>query len=199
MKKLFAASLILLASLSAVPQSHPASPPEDPAHNELRALRDGMLDAIKKADIERQLAYLHPNVVVTWQNAEVSRGRDGVRKYLDRMLTGPNRKVASYNVDLTVDELTILYGGDMGVSFGSSKEHIALTDGTRADFPGRWSATLVKEGDRWLVANLHASSNLFENPLLGAMQRWIYIAGGGGLVLGLIAGWLVMRRRRTAA
>src|SRR6185503_13619553 len=117
MKKLSAASLLLLASLTVVPQSHPASPPEDPAHNELRALREGMLDAIRKGDIEKQLGYLHPNVVVTWQNAEVSRGREGVRKYLDRMLTGPNKKVSSYNVDLTVDELTILYGGDTGVSF----------------------------------------------------------------------------------
>ena len=194
MKTAIAALLLLsLTSLPVCAQS------DETTHNELRALRDGLLDAIGKGDIERELTYFHPNAVITWHNAEVSRGHDGIRDYLKRMLEGPDKAVESFGADVNVDELTILYGGDMGVSFGSSKEHIALTDGTRADFPGRWSATLVKEGDRWLVANLHASSNLFENPLLGAMQRWIYIAGGGGIVLGLIAGWLVMRRRRTAA
>src|SRR5262245_15771665 len=118
---------------------------EDPAHNELRALRDGLLDAIKKGDIERELTYLHPNVVVTWQNAEVSRGRDGVRAYLDRMLNGPGKIVSDYKLDLNVDELTILYGGDTGISFGSSREHIGLATGTNIDYPARWSATLVKE------------------------------------------------------
>ena len=172
---------------------------EDPAHNELRALRDGMMDAIKKGDIERQLSYLHPNVVVTWQNAEVSRGREGVRAYLNKMLTGPNKPVASYQADLNVDELTILYGGDTGISFGSSKEHIALTDGSNFDYTARWSATLVKDGGKWVVGSLHASTNLFDNPMLSMTKRIACIAAGICLVVGLVLGFLFGRRRKPAA
>lgn len=168
-------------------------------HDQLRALRDAMLDAVKKGDIERQLTYLHPNVVVTWENAEVSRGRDGVKKYLDRMLSGPDRAVAAYSVDLAVDELTILYGGDTGISFGGATEHFKLASGTELDNPARWSATLVKEGDKWLIASLHASSNLFDNPMLTIQRRITYVAGGVCLLAGLVVGFLVGRMRKRAA
>jgi ketosteroid isomerase-like protein len=193
--------ITVLAFTLLVPLVHPraALSQEDPAHNELRALRDGLLDAIKKGDVERELTFLHPNVVVTWQNAEVSRGRDGVRAYLNRMLNGPSKIVSDYKFDVSVDELTILYGGDTGISFGGSKEHLGLATGTSIDYPARWSATLVKEDGKWLIANLHASSNLFENPFLAATKQLMYIGCAVALLVGLVLGWLVGRRRKAAA
>ena len=152
---------------------------------------------MNKGDIASELAYFHPNVVVTWHNAEISRGRDGVRAYLNRMLSGPNKVVASYKADVSVDELTILYGGNTGISFGSAVEHFKLANGKTLDLPARWSATLVKEGDQWLIASLHASDNLFDNPLLDMAKRTAYWAGGIALLAGLLIGWFVGRRRRA--
>jgi ketosteroid isomerase-like protein len=197
MKKLIAALMFLpLVALSASSQ---APPPKDEAvHNELRALRDGLIDAMNKGDIDRELAFMHPNVVVTWHNAEVSRGRDGVRAYLTRMLSGPNKVVSSYSATVDVDELTILYGGSTGISFGSAIEHFKLNDGRMLDLPARWSATVVKDGDKWLIASLHASDNLFDNPLLALAKRTAYWAGGAALVVGLIAGFAIGRRRKRA-
>jgi ketosteroid isomerase-like protein len=195
MKMLLTLLLLLYASLPALSQD---SPTEDPAHAQLRALRDGMQDAIKKGDIERQVSYLHPNVVVTWQNAEVSRGRDGVRAYLNRMLTGPNKVVANFGADLNVDELTILYGGYTGISFGSSREHVGLVSGRSIDYNGRWSATLVKEDGKWLIASLHASTNLFDNPFLSIARRMMYVVGVVALIVGLALGLLLGRRRKGA-
>src|SRR6187431_621163 len=106
---------------------------EDPAHNELRALRDGLLAGMNKGDIEAQLTYLHPNVVVTWHNAEVSRGREGVRKYLDRMLKGSSKIVEEFGADVKVDELSILYGGDTAIAFGSAQEHFKMAGGRHFD------------------------------------------------------------------
>jgi hypothetical protein len=114
------------------------------------------------------------------------------------MLTGPNKVVASYKADVNVDELTILYGGDTGLSFGSAVEHFTLTSGKTLDLPARWSATLVKEGDKWLIANLHASDNFFDNPLLTLAKRTAYWAGGIALLVGLLIGWFLGRRRRRA-
>jgi hypothetical protein len=172
---------------------------EDPAHNELRAVRDGLMAALAQGDIERQLTYLHTNVVVTWHNAEVSRGHDGVRAYLGRMLNGPGKIVASFSADLTVDELSILYGSDTAISWGSAVEHFKLANGSSFDLPARWSATLVKENGKWLIANLHASDNLFDNPILTAAKRTAFWAGGIGLVAGLVIGILVMRKRKQRA
>lgn len=193
---------VLLLSLSFGPPVHAQAPAppgaEDPAHNELRALRDGLLDAMNKGDVERELTYLHPNVVVTWHDATVSRGRDGVRAYMNRMLSGPGKIVSSFKADVQVDELTILYGGDTGISFGSAVEHFKLTSGRNFDLPSRWSATLVQEGGRWLIASLHTSDDLFDNPLLTMARRMAWIAGGLGLLVGLAAGFLFGKRRRPA-
>jgi ketosteroid isomerase-like protein len=134
-------------------------------------------------------------VVVTWHNAEVSRGRDGVRGYLKRTLNGPNKVVDSFSADIHVDELTILYGGDTGISFGSAVEHFKLATGTSIDLPARWSATLVKEGDKWMVASLHVSDNIFDNPLLAGAKRTVYWAGVIALLVGLVAGSFLSRRR----
>lgn len=197
MKKLIGA--VVLLCLAALPASSQAPSAKDEAvHNELRALRDGLIDAMNKGDIERQLTYLHPNIVVTALNGEVSRGRDGVRAYFLKMTTGPNRVVESFHCEVIVDELTILYGADTGIAFGSAVQSYKLTDGLKLDAKTRWTATLVKEHDHWLVASLHASANLFDNPLLSMAKRTAYWAGGITLVVGLIVGFAMGRRRKGA-
>lgn len=171
---------------------------EDPAHNELRAVRDGLLAAMNRGDIEAQLPFLHPNVVVTWHNAEVSRGRDGVRRYLDRMLNGPAKVVEKFGADVKVDELSVVYGGDTAIAFGSALERFTMAGGRKFEFTGRWSATLVKEDGKWLVANLHTSDNIFDNPLLNGVTKMVRYLAGGGVALGALVGWLLGRRGRKA-
>jgi len=188
----------LLAAAVACVLAVVAHAEEDPAHNELRAMRDGLLSGMNSGDIEGQLNYLHPNVVVTWHNAEVSRGRDGVRKYLERMLKGPDQVVEKFGAQVNVDELSIIYGGDTAIAFGSAQEHFTLKGGRQFDFTGRWTATMVKEDGKWLVAALHTSDNIFDNPLLNAAKKGLWLAAGGSLLLGVFGGWIVGRRRRRA-
>jgi uncharacterized protein (TIGR02246 family) len=175
-----------------------ANAQEDPAHHELRAVRDGLLAGMNSGDIEAQLAFLHPNVVLTWHNAEVSRGREGVRQYLDRMLKGPTKVVEKFGAEVNVDELSILYGGDTAIAFGSAQEHFTLAGGKQFDFTGRWSATMVKDGGKWLIANLHTSDNIFDNPLLNAATKALWWIAGGTLLVGALGGWLLGRRGRRA-
>jgi ketosteroid isomerase-like protein len=190
--------LALFTSAGLAAQSPPAAS-EDPAHQELRQLRDGLVAAMNKGDLETALTYLHTNVVITWHNAEVSRGHAGVREYNNRVMTGPNKLVDSFNCTINVDELTILYGGDTGICFGSSDEHFKLANGRNLDIKGRWSATLVKENGKWLVANLHASTNLFNNTLLQLARKAAIGGSVGSLIVGIICGWLIGRRRKPAA
>ncbi len=197
------------ASTTPPPSSSPAppaaaqapAPGKDAAiHDELRKLRDGVLDAMNKGDVERELSYLHPNVVITWYNSDVSRGRDGVRAYLNHKLEGPDKLVTAYHVDADVDELTILYGGgDTGIAFGSAREHYQLARGGALDLQTRWTATVVKEGGQWLIASLHKSVNLFDNPVLWAVRATAHWAMGLGPLLGLAVGLFVGRWRRSGA
>jgi ketosteroid isomerase-like protein len=190
----------LLAPLLAAADDVKPVPAEDPAHGELRALRDRLLGAFNRNDLDALLKDVHPNAVVTWQNGEVSRGHDGIRAYYAKMMTGPNRVVDSVRATADVDELTILYGDRNGLAFGGLEEDFRLTDGTDFHLSNRWTATLVKDGGRWLVAGLHVSANLFDNPVLHiAVRRTALWAGGAGLAAGLVLGAMVVKlvgRRR---
>lgn len=176
---------------------------EDRVHDELRALRDGLFEAYEKRDLERLLTLVHPNVVVTWQNAELSRGHEGLRNFYQRMMVGNQRVVESISSKLTIDELSILHGVDTAVAFGSLDDDFKLMNGTQFHLHSRWTATAVKEGDHWLIASFHASANLFDNPLLSAAQQALYLIGGAaftiGLTVAIVVAWVVGRLRRRPA
>ncbi len=164
---------------------------EDPTHEELRNLRTDIIGAITKGDIETVLQHVHPDVVVTWQNAEVCRGRQGLKDFFERM---GKKSFKGYKVPPTPDQLTILHGGDTGVSFGETIAEYHLF-GKNYEIKSRWTATLVKEDGRWLVAAYHISMNTLDNPLLTAAKRGIYLAAAGALVIGLMIGRILAKRR----
>jgi ketosteroid isomerase-like protein len=188
----FLALLLVRVTAATTPEPNAA------IHHELRTLKASLLDAINQGDLERQLTFLHPNVVVTWHNAEVSRGRDGVRSYYQRLTSGPEKMVEKYSADVNVDELTVLHGENTGIAFGSSSERFVLTNGKTIELNGRWSTTMVKEGGQWLIASLHVSTNLFDNVMLASTKRLaIWVACGAGAIAALL-GWFIGRRRKAA-
>jgi SnoaL-like domain len=191
--------MLALAASVPLPTRGQTTLPENPAHQDLREMRDGLLAAMDKGDLEGTLKFLETNVVITWQNAEVSRGHDGVRAYYNRIMTGPNKIVNSFSCTIHPDELTILYGDNMGICYGSSDEHYQLTNGRELNVKGRWTATLVKENGHWLVASLHCSTDLFDNVMLNFAKKAAWIASVVGLGIGVLLGLLLgLLRRRTA-
>lgn len=168
---------------------------EDPAHGELRAMRGALLAAITSQDIDRMLPLLHPDIVVTWQNGEVNRGHAGVRAFFEKM---GRQAFGGYKVPPEPDELTILHGGTTGISFGRSVAQFNVL-GSSFEFHNRWTATLVKQDGKWLVASYHVSWNALDNPLLNAATRSLYVAAGlslaGGILIGVLASRFFGRRR----
>jgi hypothetical protein len=178
-------------------------PPEDPEHQNLRQVRDQMVEAFNRRKIDTLLGFLHPDVVVTWQNGEVSRKRDGVRKYYDKMLLAPDAIVKALNIEaVDVAELSILYGKDQhtAIAWGTMKDHYTLRDGMTFNLNTRWTVTLIREGGRWLVAEAHLSDNLFDNEILHiAVRRAALWTGIAALLIGLMLGagisWFFHRGR----
>lgn len=198
-------TVIIIGCLGVAPlQAQEETPPgEDPAHDEIRAMRDAIVEAANSGDLDTMLSHVHENVVGTWQNAETNRGREGLRSFHENMMMGEDPVVENITHDLKVDELSILYGGDTAIAFGGLDEVYELTDGTQFDLHSRWTATMVKEEDRWLVAAFHISANLFDNPLLTVAKRALYWVGtlafAIGLGLGVVGTAVVTKRRRQKA
>jgi uncharacterized protein (TIGR02246 family) len=175
---------------------------EDPAHDELRALRDAMKEAFNKKDIEALLKHLHPDVIVTWQNGEVSKGPGAVREYYNRMLVGDKSVLVDVKAEPEVTDLALLFGEPAltAVAYGKLKDRYKLRDGTEFTMDSRFSATAVKKDGKWLIVNFHGSTNVFDNDVLHMYVKktawWTGgIAGGAALVLGLLIGWFIGKKR----
>ncbi len=170
-----------------------AKPADDPAHDELRGLRTQIIEAITKGDFDRMLSSVHPDVVITWQNNEVCRGHKGLRDFFDRM---GKDTFKGYKTPPTPDELTILHGGNTGVSFGQTVADYHLLGSTH-EMKSRWTATLIKENGRWLLASYHVSMNVLDNPILSLAKNSLYLAAGLALLAGLVVGRLLGRRSKS--
>lgn len=169
---------------------------DEALHQQLRVVRDAMQQALNRRDLDALLAHVTDDVVFTTMNGDRVIGKDGIRDYFNKMLGGDQAVVKSVQAQFEVAALSHLYNGDTAVAFGHSRDDYELANGDRWQVTPQWSATLVRRGDAWLIANFHYSVNMFDNPILSA-QRSLLLAGGGVAALtGLLAGWLLGRRKR---
>lgn len=175
-----------------------AQQPDAAVHDELRRLKATMTKALNERDINTIVANVDPNVVFTTMNGDVCKGPQQIRAYFDKMLNAPGHIVKDVKVSFEADALTTLYGGTTGVAYGSSKDHYELTNGQTFDINGRWTCTMVKSGDRWVIAAFHYSANIFDNPILARLRSMAISAAVAGAVLALVIGLLIGRRMRRA-
>jgi uncharacterized protein (TIGR02246 family) len=189
---------LCLATLFAISAATAQEPtPAAQQHEELRKLQAAMEAALNARDLDALIANLDENVVFTTMNGDVATGREGIREYFKIMMEGPGKRVESVTTDFIPDALSVFYGDDVAVAFGSSNDDYVLTSGSKFTIKGRWTATLVHKDGRWLVGAFHYSANVFDNPIL-KMQRKFLTWGGFAIALLFAAiGFFVGRRRRV--
>ena len=171
-------------------------------------LRAAMSDAYNRGDIDAIVRYLHPDVVIIFPDASVSKGREAFRDYYNRMLNAPDHRVASYSADPVIESRTV--HNDVGLSYGYMNDKYVLNDGKSFGLDSRFTVTLFKspdgpaETDGWMIRSFHSSADTFDNPILTMVAHGVFwTAGIAGLVigalLGLAVGALIFRRRRKAS
>jgi len=158
-------------------------------------LRRGVVSAFNARDVDGMLRYTQPNVTVVWQNAEVNDGQQAVRDFYNRMIVQGVVKKVSFNPTVEGRKCQ----ENICISYGNLQDEFTLNDGTVLPLHSRFSAALIKTGGTWKLASFHASTSVFDNPVVhqAARKTGLY-AGGGGLLLGLIFGLLIFRRPRKA-
>ena len=186
---------LLVSLVLAVPMFAQDSHQEDRA-----ALRNILVEVergINDQDIERILSQMDPACTVTWWNAEISRGHDEIRAYYKRMVKDDGRLINKYTTQAKVSAPARFVGssGDVAVADGSMEDEFFPVIRGSFKLSSRWTTTLVKSGGQWKIVNLHLSSNVFTNSLISELTRGLWYAGGGGLLVGALAGWFLRRRR----
>ncbi|MHA6264887.1 YybH family protein [Arenibacterium sp. CAU 1754] len=191
--RLWRLAAVLVFFLPAVAQAQ-----ENPAHEEIRAMRDAMIGAFIERDKDKLLTYFTEDVIFTAMNNEVVRGLEAADVYYDRMMEGSESIVTDLDVDFAVDDLTTLYAQDQtGIAAGDVTTAFKMRAGLEFTVPLRWTAAMVREEDGWKVSALHFSANMFDNPLDSSIRNYLWLmlaaAAVGGLVIGGIVGRMTSR------
>ena len=164
----------------------------------LRAMLAEFEAAINAQNIDRMVAAMADDVTVIWLNAEVSRGKDEVRAYYNRMVGHDKAILYKYLTKAAIGAPAKFYG-DVAIADGSNADEFYPVARGFFRLDSRWSTTVVNNDGAWKIVLLHLSSNVFNNPLLDEIKTNIVKAGVVGFIVGLVAGLLVMyliKRRR---
>ena len=189
----------IMAPLAA--QAQPTNPASEAAlHEELRGVKQRLVDAVNKKDADALFAEMSPEIYFTAMNNDHVHGLKDGRAYYDRMLKGASSFLNNMSITSEVDDPAKLYADNqVAVATGVSNTHFDIRGGLAFDVPLRWTATLERSSGKWKLAAIHFSADIGSNPLLSAATAfWKWVALGAGVVC-LVAGFLIGRIRRKKA
>lgn len=169
-------------------------------HQELRAVLTTVQNAINSGNYDAMLPVISDSVRATTITQEVMSNRAEVSAYFKRWF-GPGGFLKKLDMHFNADTLTELSPDKTwGLVRGSGIENYTLADGRQYAMKTRWTAVLTKEADgKWRLRAIHIGTNFLDNPILDdakhAVVKYASIAGVVGIVLGLLIGFLVGRRK----
>jgi hypothetical protein len=166
---------------------------------ELDRFREGLFQAFNQGDYKAMLEkFCHKDVVATWQDGTTSKGYDEVlaefaklKKFIDKMSAYP-----------TTDKRLILNDGKLVIASGPMRDVYELNQhGVTVDLRSRWEATIIREGDRFVLVGFSASTDAFDNQVVDLYLKktrytsWA-VGGGVGLLAGILVALAIARWRR---
>ncbi len=170
-------------------------------HEALRALKAELVETANSQDFARLGALTNTPFTATVVTQDHFTNLDAAKAFFDGLFTRKLLRMDSIAFEAEADALSTIYTGTVAVTTGTTVETYTLADGRSFDIDGRWTALSVEEADGWKLAAFHSGTNFLDNPVLKAagasVIRVAAMVGGAGLVLGLIAGWVLGRRRRA--
>jgi ketosteroid isomerase-like protein len=197
--RLLALLVTLLLTLAGAP-AH-AQDPQGPEHEALRKLKADVLAAINARNLDRIDPLLHKPFMATVVTQESFNDAGALKGWFEGLFTRNIPRVTKITMEADADEAALIYQGTFAVARGPTKERYELGDGRNFDMRGRWTAVAMKDAGQWKVLAIHAGINFLDNPVMWAIERSTLYFGAGGVVLGIVLGFLAgffIRRRRAA-
>ena len=201
MRSITLAALLSLLTAATAASAQDASQAAD--HDALRKIKADVVGAINSRDLRGMDRILHKPFMVTVITQDSFTDAGALQAYYDGLFSRRLLRLARITMEADADELSQIYTGTFAVARGSAREVYEMADGRRFDMKGRWTATVIKQGDQWKLLAIHDGTNFLDNPVLTAVEKGTLPFGLGGLavglVLGLLAGFLAGRRRGPAS
>jgi ketosteroid isomerase-like protein len=168
-------------------------------HEQLRNLLAETRDAINSANFAALEPLFYEPFSATLLNQDVVTTSQELTGFFDQWFKGDTAIIKSLTMDPVADAQTEIYDGTFGIARGSNTEVYELVNGKAYTFKTRWTATVIKDEDRWKILAVHNGTNFLDNPLLAVAERAGYYYAGGALLVGVLIGFFLGRARRGRA
>jgi len=149
----------------------------------LRAILADIQAGINERNLDKILGHLCDDAVVTYQNAEVGRGKSEISAHFNAHFSGSNPIIRRYTIRGEIAAPAVFID-DAAVAHGICHDEMELTSGRKFELDGKWSATILNGQGKWRVACLHFSTNLLDNSVLNGVKRLAWMGAIGGFALG---------------
>jgi ketosteroid isomerase-like protein len=197
--------VLVIVTLLAVAPAYALDPDSsaEADHEALRQLKVDLVAALNAQDFGALGQLFNEPFTSTVITQDRFTDLDSAKIYFNQLFTRPEMKMASVKFQADSDALSTIFTGTFALSTGTTIETYTLADGRVFDIQGRWTAVSVKDGDGWKLAGFHGGTNFLDNPVLNAVKDSVpetgAVAAAGGLVIGLLGGWFIGRRRSLGA
>ncbi len=177
--------------------------PDQAVRAELRALMQGVEQAVNTEKYGDLKQFFDENLRITTINQQVIRTPAGIDAYFSSWF-GKDGYLKRMDIKLLPDEPPRLYGPPgnptWGLAYGVGIENYRLTDGRYLPMKTRWTATVIKGADgKWRILTLHIGTNFYDNPIVTDIRNESTYHAAGGVIVGLLLGailTLLYRRRK---
>ena len=181
--------------------THTASAQQEADHEQLRALKGVYEQAVASENVDLLQPHLAAGFSGVMVTGDSVRSIQDLRAYWQKIkqILGDGGK---YTVTVNPDELSLI-SGDFALSKGSTQEVAITGAGKRYEFSSQWTAVCRKEDGQWKLLRVQATmdpvSNVFVKTFLSRTATTSALIGAAlGIVLALLAAWLLSRRRSRA-
>jgi ketosteroid isomerase-like protein len=157
--------------------------PRDADRQALRTILADVQAGINERALDKILAHLGEDVVITYQNADVSRGKAEAGAYFNKNFIGGNAIIKRLTIRGEIAAPAV-FVGDAAVAHGTSHDEMELTSGRKFKLDGKWSAAILNQQGKWRIACLHFSTNVLDNNVLAGVKKLAWMGAAASFVAG---------------
>jgi hypothetical protein len=169
-------------------------------HDELRQMLKTATDAMNSKNLDALAPLFYNKFSITTVDQKLFTNLADFKAYYEGLYSGDNAPLKSIMFKPEADALTEFIGDNIGLSHGTSTDTYTFSDGDTRVMTSRWTATVFKDNGKWKILNLHIGADLLANPVVSTLKSYVYKAGIGaglgGLIVGFAVAWFLRSKRR---
>lgn len=162
--------LVLLLLMSFIPFTANADRYDADRH-QLKLMLTHIQDNLNTRHFDAIIPYFDKNAVVTFFDARTVIGQSEIEAYIEKMMTGRSPVLKSFTVEGNEDSPAMIYPNKTATAHGWIKNNFDFVIGGKKTMDGRWTATLIKEGNAWMIVALHFSTNTFDSSGMATVGK----------------------------